>query len=518
MDMRGRTLCLITTLVCFVDGTASWGQQTYNPAASDPTTGNTAVATTPSELFSQDPLSIPVPQTNPKATTGEWSAPVVWPFIAIHLTLLPNGQVLAWGRGKNGDPNAAPDTFVWNPTTSQLIKIPNPQAVNIFCSGHTLLWDGRVFIAGGHIEDDHGLPTTVIFDPLNNSFSYGVHMNAGRWYPTALALPNREMLIIGGYDESGITNELPQVYSTTSNTYRDLTDAQSILAYYPRFHVAPNGQPFMTGPDQWTGYLNTSGTGSWQFVANSNIPANRQYGSSVMYLPGKILSMGGGYPNATNKAEVIDLNASSPAWRLVAPMKNSRRHLNATLLPDITILVSGGTPLNNSLPQAVLTPELWNPATESFTNMAPMQVKRVYHSTALLLLDGRVLHLGGNKNGGGVDEFRAQVFSPPYLFKGTRAEITSIPATAAYGQKIVVRTPDNTRVGRVTLVKLGSVTHAFNMGQRGNELSFKRKTSPTTDLEVTMPANKNICPPGHYLLFLMTWNGVPSKAKVIQIM
>jgi hypothetical protein len=237
-----------------------------------------------------------------------------------------------------------------------------------------------------------------------------------------------------------------------------------------------------------------------------------------MYLPGKILSIGGVYPTAIATAEVIDLNVSSPTWRLVTPMKNRRRHLNATLLADGTVLVSGGTTRENSLADAVLTPELWNPTTESFTNMAPMQVKRVYHSTALLLPNGTVLHLGGNKEpNGGVDEFRAQIFSPPYLFKGNRAEITSAPSSAGYGQKIIVSTPNNTLISRITLVRLGSVTHAFNMGQRGDRLVFQKKAGSTTQLEVTTPASANICPPGHYLLFLITASGVPSNAKVIRI-
>jgi hypothetical protein len=238
-----------------------------------------------------------------------------------------------------------------------------------------------------------------------------------------------------------------------------------------------------------------------------------------MYLPGKILSVGGVFPNAIATAEVIDLNVASPTWRLVAPMKYRRRHLNATLLPDLTVLISGGTTNGNSITDAVLTPELWNPTTELFTNMAPMSVKRVYHSTALLLPNGKILHLGGNKEeNGGVDEFRAQLFSPPYLFKGSRAEISSSPASAGYGKKIIVATPNNARVKRVTLVGLGSVTHAFNMGQRGNELVFRKITGSATNLEVTTPAGANLCPPGHYMLFLITWNGVPSNAKMIKIM
>ena len=458
-------------------------------------------------------------QTDPRATTGSWATPVPWSFVPIHATLLPNGKVLAWGRGHDGDVDATPDIYVWTPSTNSFVKIANPQEINLFCSGHAHLWDGRVLITGGHILTNQGLPTTVIFNSVNNTLSYGPHMNAGRWYPTNLALPNREMFVVGGSTESGGYNSLPQVYSTTTGAYRNLTGAIRSQNYYPRFHIAPNGMPFLTGPGQWTGYYHTTGIGSRKFVANSTVAALRTYGSSVMYAPGKILSVGGVLPNAIANAEVIDLNATTPTWTAVAPMKYRRRHLNATLLPDLTILISGGTTNNNSLADAVLTPELWTPATKAFTNMAPMKVKRVYHSTALLLPDGKVLHLGGNREqGDSVDEFRAEIFSPPYLFKGSRASITSAPSSAGYGQKIVVSTPDNTRVHRVTIVGLGSVTHASNMGQRGNELVFQKKAGSTTQIDVTMPASANLSPPGYYMLFLITSTGVPSTAKVIQIM
>jgi hypothetical protein len=361
-----------------------------------------------------------------------------------------------------------------------------------------------------------GLRNTTIYNPASSTLSYETLMNAGRWYPTVTALPNREMLVIAGSINTTTQNDLPQVWSPTTKTYRNLTGARKSLKYYPRLHIAPNGKVFKTGPEKETGYLDTSGTGQWDLRIYSNSTATRVNGSSVMYLPGKILSVGGGDPGL-NLAEIIDLNSSNPTWQKVTSMFYNRRYLNATLLPDLSVLVSGGTTTGNSLTNAILTPELWNPATKAFTKMAAMQVKRVYHSTALLLPDGTILHLGGNNDLGGVEEYRAEIFYPPYLFKGSRAVITEIPSSAGYSRKITVKTPKNDRIARVTLVRLGSVTHAIDMNQRGNELTFARKAGSITDLEVTTPANANVCPPGHYMLFLITGKGVPSTGKVIRI-
>ena len=130
--------------------------------------------------------------------------------------------------------------------------------------------------------------------------------------------------------------------SGTSGTWRDLTSAQLHMPFYPQMFLAPNGKVFNSGPSKTTRYLDTAGTGSWSIVGDHVYAPDRDYGSAVMYAPGKILVMGGGDP-PTNTAEVINLNDSPPSWRQVASMVNARRQLNATLLPDGKVLVTGGT-------------------------------------------------------------------------------------------------------------------------------------------------------------------------------
>ena len=228
-----------------------------------------------------------------------------------------------------------------------------------------------------------------------------------------------------------------------------------------------------------TRYLDTSGTGAWSFVAN-RVGGVRDYGSAVMYAPGKVLVMGGGNP-PKNTAEVIDLNAASPSWRAVGSMQFSRRQINATLLPDGKVLVTGGTaaPGFNDPSGHVDAAELWDPATENWTTLASSSgIPRVYHSAALLLPDGRVLSTGGNGHP------ETEIYSPPYLFKGTRPTITSAPASVAYGQSFFVGTPNAAAISKITMLRLSSVTHAFNQSQYINELSFSQTTG---GLNVTAP-------------------------------
>ena len=186
---------------------------------------------------------------------------------------------------------------------------------NIFCSGHAFLADGKLFVAGGHIQDDVGLPNASMYDPFTAQWSSAPNMNAGRWYPTTTTLGNGDILVVSGsIDNSVGENRLPEVFQVGSGTWRDLTNAQISLDLYPRMHLAPNGRVFNSAPSTVTRYLDTSGTGAWTVVANHSVNVYRGYGPSVMYDNGKVLVMGGGDP-PTNTAEVIDLNASSPAWR-----------------------------------------------------------------------------------------------------------------------------------------------------------------------------------------------------------
>ena len=198
-------------------------------------------------------------------------------------------------------------------------------------------------------------------------------------------------------------------------------------------------------------------------------------------------------------------------------MSVARRQLNATLLPDGTVLVTGGTsgPGFNNPDFPVYHAELWNPTTETWTTLAspapPTFFKRLYHSAAVLLPDGRVLSTGGNGYP------TPEAFSPPYLFKGPRPTLSGVPSTPiGYGQTLPVQSPEAASIAKVTLIRITSVTHAFNENQRLSVLSFTHPPGSGT-LEITAPANPNLAPPGHYLLFIVDNNGVPSVGRIVQL-
>jgi galactose oxidase len=480
---------------------------------------------------------------------GQWSEKIPLANVPIHTHVLPTGKVLFWGRR---NPPGAPDfpslnqhethAFIFDPANPHAAAKPTRNQptdtqgdpINLFCSGHTFLPDGRLLVTGGHIFDSQGLNCSTFYDPFTDVWTAGPTMNNGRWYPTAVTLPDGRAFVCSGSFPTGplqpplnanTLNNIPQVLE--NGAWRDLTNFIG-LPLFPRFHVAPNGSVFMSGSLATTYFLENfppGSLGTWVPVGTRTVQ-NADYAPSVMYDVGKVVFIGGG--STTNVVETIDLNAPKPAWAVAAPMKFRRRQHNATLLPDGTVLVTGGSQgaefdgLNPGEP--IHTPELWDPSKGTWSPMSPEAVDRCYHSTAVLLPDGRVFSGGGGEYAPvvGMSESNppvnthsdAQLFSPPYLFRGARPVITKAPAAVTYGSSFDVETPAPNEISEVTWIRLPSVTHSFDQNQRINFLTFQRGPNKIT---VNAPPNGNVCPPGHHMLFLLNEKKVPSIAVIVQI-
>jgi len=443
----------------------------------------------------------PPPPPQPQ-DVGEWSILRPAPIVQLQLHLLTNGKVLSWGHA--GDPQ------VWDPVTRTFTAVPSPSL--LFCAGHDFLPDGRLLVAGGHITDGHGLPNTNLFDPATNTWQALPRMAKGRWYPTNTTLPDGEVLTVSGLDSDQVTVSVPEVWNGTG--WRQLTGASLELPLYPRAFVAPDGRVFYAGEGQPSRWLDVSGAGHWT-NGPSRMVSGRDYGSAVMYGPGKILYVGGGDP-PTNTAEIIDLNQATPAWQFTGSMAFPRRQMDATLLPTGDVLVTGGTSgsgFSNPV-GGVRNAEIWSPATGLWTLVSYSEVVRVYHGATLLLPDGRILFTGSGDAAGMTDERNYELFSPPYLFKGPRPVITGVvPGRVTYGQTLYkLETPDAPTITKVHLIRFSSVTHAFDMGARLVPLTF----SPGgRSLTITLPASRAAAPPGPYMLFLVNADGVPSEARIV---
>jgi Galactose oxidase-like, Early set domain/Concanavalin A-like lectin/glucanases superfamily/Bacterial Ig domain/Glucodextranase, domain B/Kelch motif len=466
------------------------------------------------------PVSVSVVAATPDRV-GQWAAPFNWPIVAVHAHLLRTGEVMA----SDGQSFVGQNVRVWNPTTNTFTSANINTGTNPFCAGHCALPDGRILVAGGHVGSAHvGVTDTNIFNPTTRQWSLVASMHTPRWYPTNTALPDGRILVTAGEINCDACNALiPEIYNAITNTWTELPGASLDLTYYPHMFVLPDGRVLAASTAESaivTQALDIS-TQTWTVIDPDAVDG----GSAAMYLPGKVIKSG----TSTNPDDppvpsaettyVLDMTAPSPKWRETPPMVFPRTYHTLTILPDGRVLATGGGPTTDALgvSDAVKAAELWSPDTETWETMASMQRPRLYHSTALLLPDARVLVAGGGRFNNFVeatDQANGEIYSPPYLFKGARPVITSAPVQIGYGGTMTVQTPDASRIASVSLIKLGSMTHAFNMDQRYVSLSF---TAGSGSLNVQTPANANLAPPGYYMLFIVDTNGVPSVATILNI-
>ena len=172
------------------------------------------------------------------STFGSWAQIKPWPIGPIHGALLPNGQVLFWG----GEDQSGDFAYLWNPATDTVTPAGRP-GYDIFCAGHSFLPGGELLVTGGHIEDYVGLPNASLYFPFTNSWTALPNMNAGRWYPSNLTLPNGDVLVhSGSIDLTQWTNKIPQIWQRATQTWRDLTTAVVSDDLYPWLHITPEGQ------------------------------------------------------------------------------------------------------------------------------------------------------------------------------------------------------------------------------------------------------------------------------------
>jgi galactose oxidase-like protein len=528
----GGTLEGTTTATTGSDGVAKFGDLGIRGTGDQTlrfTIGTSSVTSSPVTLS-----ALPM-----EATKGKWGPLVNWDIVPLHMHLLPTGKILAWGKydtGVTGTMGGRPrlwDPAAGPPTSASMIDVDTM----LFCAGHAFMADGTLLVSGGHKADDQGINVTNFFSP-NGAWQKGPNMAHGRWYPTVTELPDGRMLTMAGRDENGDVVTIPEIWE--SNQWVELPGAGTLeIPYYPRNFVDPkNGLIFMAGErirSRWFDPDGSTATGRGKWIGGPShiYGKNRDYGTAVMYDDGKILyAGGGGDPNwptpdprasvPTASAEMIDLNDGSPAWRSAGTMAFARRHLNSTVLPDGTVLITGGTTgggfVDINEADAAKHAELWDPKTGDWTTLAANQVMRVYHSVSLLLPDATVLHGASGNAMSGLqqvpDEPNHEIFSPPYLFKGARPVIGNAPASVSYGQTFTVTTANAAQITDVRWIHIGSVTHAFDAGQRANTLAFVRTA---TGVSVTAPSLPKHAPPGQYMLFILNRNGVPSTGAMIRI-
>ncbi len=462
---------------------------------------------------------------------GSWAAPVnfcTYPcLVGANAAVLNNGNVLYYYYPAKGTSNS--QAVLLNPITGVITNINLPFDDDIFCSGITVLENGNVLATGGntegtcsHTASGCGTANAILFNTSTSTWSVAQDMINARWYPSGVELPSGTLLEISGTDSTGQWVQLQsETYNYVKNSWTALPNTANLpgpdAQVYPRLTLLPSGNVLLSSPPEESYQFNPI-SNKWSFVANVNF--GYRYFAPHVLLPGleKVLVAGGsttklnGGSIATNTAEVIDMSATKPTWNYINSMTYARYNENLVLLADGTVLAVGGGGGGGRYTNPVLTAELYNPTTGQWSVMAAQQIQRTYHSTAVLIPDGRVVSAGSDN--GAATEVTYEIYSPPYLFNGARPVISSAPTSINYGEKFTITTANAATIASVALVRPGATTHADDFDQRYVNLTF---TAGTGKLTATAPASANMAPPGYYMLVIVNTSGVPSVMPFLQM-
>jgi galactose oxidase len=481
-----------------------------------------------------------------------WTSVIPLPVDPIAVANLPSGKLLMWSandqysyEGDIGNRNGQTYTAVFDPSNggSSEILVTNT-GDDMFCPGIANLFDGRILVNGGDSS-----PKTSLYDPSTGLWTSDALMNIPRGYEGDTVLTNGSVMTFGGSWSGGFGGKTAEVWTAGSGwavlpgvpeTSVIGPDPQGI--YRGDNHLwlfsAPNGQVFHAGPSAEMHWITTSGTGTITSVGNRGDDPYSINGNAVLYDVGLILKAGGApaYENANAEANsylvningtvsnsAVSNNGVNPVTvTKLAPMAFPRTFSNGVVLPNGQVVIIGGqtfgAPFSDST--AILIPEIWDPQTQVFRQLAPMQTPRVYHSTGILLSDGRVYSGGGGQCGFGcaANHFNAEILTPPYLLNpdgtpATRPVISSASSSVALGATISATT--TSPVVSFVLMRLSSVTHTVNNDQRRIPLQIQSTTGNAYTLAV--PSNPGIVLPGNYWLFALNAQGVPSVAANVVI-
>ncbi|HEX3183405.1 MAG TPA: galactose oxidase-like domain-containing protein [Pyrinomonadaceae bacterium] len=569
-----------------------------------------------------DPTLDPATAPTPTKTPGDSAAPGDDIGVyAVHMALLHTGNVLMFSGGWESS-DLLHRSWSWDPTqalstaqgrwfmpefdesTPPHTGVPtttDDPDIDLFCCHTVFLPDGRLLAVGGDGAGLHDNVSLHVYDPVLEQWSkiagraapalpgvtYPPGMVAGRWYPTAVVLPDGSVGVFSGDSTAGLVVDAeilrpPDFLPAVITGGRRVTGgSERPLFMYPGMHLVRGGRVFyiptsfrygsseaannaQIGPTasfQMTG----STSGAWQDYFDPAdptqpiVPTNRyrEEGTSVLLSPaqaGRIMLIGGGWWSGSTQhgdhrsCEILDTQAATPAWSSAGQMHHQRVNVNAILLPDGKVLIIGGHDEYKWNPHTWDTTaqehpqeeaEIYDPTvpfdpanpSAAFTPVASMHAPRTYHSTAVLLPDGSVLVSGGSDRHEQdlttprpTDEKHMEIYEPPYFHQGQRPIIDAIGDTGGpadqihYGGEFTIQyqVESGETIDSVVLMRPCASTHHTNTEQRHVPLNFA--TAGANTLQVQVLGDATVAPPGYYMVFIVDSNGRPcERAQFVRL-
>ncbi|XP_065854795.1 aldehyde oxidase GLOX1 [Euphorbia lathyris] len=499
---------------------------------------------------------------------------------AMHMQLMHDNKVMIFDRTDFGMSNISlPD--------GRCRFDANDQALIIDCTAHSILYDiptntfrplmlqtdawcssgailpnGTLIQTGGFNDGDHVIRSfSSCLNEQCDWIEFPNYLSQRRWYASNHILPDGRIIIVGGRKQFNY-----EFFPSNSRTFRlkllrqsyDYRDENNL---YPFLHLLPDGNLFIFANTRsiLLDYKRNRVVREFPMIPHK-VPRNYPSSGSSVLLPinentdgieAEVLICGGAPRGSYHRAETgtyiaaastcgrLMVSDQNPKWTMET-MPTSRVMSDMILLPtgDVIIIngAQSGTAGYDDGRNPATIPLIYRPeglSTWRFSTMAASSIPRMYHSTAILLPDGRVLVGGSNPHAKYnftalfPTDLSLEAFSPPYLspeYSPIRPTILSLNNRLGYGNsRFVVRFHVeeflSEEVLSVRIVSPSFTTHSFSMNQRMVILRLllaSSESSNTHTVDALGPSKAEIAPPGYYLLFVVH-AGIPSNGAWVKI-
>ncbi|WP_392753590.1 galactose oxidase-like domain-containing protein [Streptomyces sp. LN590] len=386
-------------------------------------------------------------------------------------------------------------------------------------------------------KDFQGIREAYEFDPVAEKYITVDPMNEARWYPTLTTLQDGKVLALSGLDEIGqIVPGKDEIYDPKTRKWA-YTGIVRKFPTYPAVFLLNDGKLFYSGSNAGYGPADIGrDPGIWDLATNrfKKIPglsdADEMETSATVRLPPaqdeKFMVIGGGgvgeSERSSEKSRLVDLKDPDPEFKDGPSLDEGTRYPSAALLPDDSVLVTGGSDdYRGRGGSNILQARLYDAKTDRYKRVADPAVGRNYHSGSVLLPDGRVMIFGSDSlyadranSRSGVFEQRIEIYTPPYLYRDSRPELTAGPKRMRRGGTGMFTTSQGSTITSAKLMRPSAVTHVTDTDQRSVKLRLVRTAE---GISVTVPKNRALVPSGWYMLFVTDAKGTPSEGTWVEV-
>jgi hypothetical protein len=263
-----------------------------------------------------------------------------------------------------------------------------------------------------------------------------------RAYATAVALPDGQILVVGGLDrdDPNITNSESELVNVKTGAvtvleqklvgrlHQTMTPASAdriVVAggvVFEKTHWAPVGTVDVYLPPER------------KWVPASPLLEPRSDHAATTLLTGMVMVIGGNQgPRLLQSAEIYD--PKNDRWFKASPLPGPRTAHSAFTLPDGRVLVAGGVQTDG---EPTASTYIYNPPADQWTEGPPMTLARVQHA-AVQRANGDILFIGGDGAASGTSE-RYDAKLEKFVLSGTLGEprLAARAAQLSDGRIVVV--------------------------------------------------------------------------------